>query len=165
MRSVSRITSANAGQVLRTDGLITAEQLDDVQREAQQTGERVADVLFARGLVTEHDLAKSMVRQASMPYVSPRTYDIDKDALAALPAAAAHQHRVLPLDLFGDILVLATWCELDPHAVAEMETDTGKRLAFVIAEKTELETILNERYPQQDLGKAVANRLDQLFGG
>ncbi len=81
-----------------------------------------------------------------------------------LPAATLYQHKILPLDVFGEVLLLATYSDLDPQAVADIEAETGKRLACVITQKTELETILNERYPPEDLGKQVASRLDQLFG-
>jgi len=164
MRSVTRITSIHAGQVLRAEGLITAEQLDEVQQESQQTGERIADILLARGLATEYDLAKALVRQLSLPYLSPRNYDIPKDALAILPGNVLHQHRVMPLDVFGDVLVLATYSDLDAQVLTEVEAESGKRVACVIAQKADLEAVLNEKFPPQDLGKEVASRLDQLFG-
>jgi hypothetical protein len=164
MRIGNRSTTLNSGQVLRAEGLLTPEQLDDVLRDAQETGERIADVVLARGLATEYDLAKALVRQLSLPYLSPKSYDAPKEALAALPATIVHQRRVLPLDVFGDVLLIATYCELEPQAVAELEADTGKRLACVISLKSDLEAALNDRYPPQDLGKEVASRLDQLFG-
>jgi len=164
MRSSSKITSHNAGQVLRAEGLITAEQLEEVQSEAQENGERVADIVLARGIATEYDLAKALVRQLSMPFLSPKSYDVPKDALAVVPAAVLHQHRILPIDVFGDVLVVATYTDLDAQAIADMESDTGKRIACVIALKTDLEAVLNEKYPREDLGKEVASRLDQLFG-
>jgi hypothetical protein len=164
MRSNSKITSLNAGQVLRAEGLITPEQLDEIQAEAKETGERIADVMLARGVATEYDLAKALVRQLSLPFLSPRNYDVPKEVLTLLPAQVCHQHRVMPLDLFGDVLVMATYSDLDAQAVTEMEADTGKRIVCVISLKTDLEKVLNEKFPREDLGKEVASRLDQLFG-
>src|SRR5262245_9735110 len=111
MRSASKITSHNAGQVLRAEGLITAEQLEEVTREAQASGERVADVVLARGIATEYDLAKALVHQLSLPFMSPKNYDLPKDVLTVLPAAVCHQHRIMPIDLFGDVLVVATYTD------------------------------------------------------
>jgi type IV pilus assembly protein PilB len=164
MRSATKITSHNAGQVLRAEGLITAEQLDEVQREAQSTGERVADVVLARGIATEYDLAKALVRQLSMPYLSPKSYDVPKEALTVVPAQVLQRHRILPIDLFGDVLVVATYTDLDPQTIADIEADSGKKVACVVALKADLEGVLNDTFPRQDLGKEVASRLDQLFG-
>ncbi len=164
MRAASKITSLHAGQVLRAEGLLTPELLEEVEQEAQSTGDRVADVILARGLVTEYDLARALVRQLTLPYLSPRAYDTPKEVRSVLPATLLHQHRILPLDLFGDVLLVATYADLDAQAVIDLEADTGKRLACVIAQKSELETVLHERYPPQDLGREVASRLDQLFG-
>ncbi len=165
MRSASKITSLNAGQVLRAEGLITAEQLEEVSRESQETGERVADIVLARGIATEYDLAKALVRQLSLPYLSPKCYDLSKEVLTILPASVVQQHRILPIDLFGEVLVVATYCDLEAQALLDLESDTGRRLACVISLKSELEAILDEKYPRQNLGKEVASRLDQLFGG
>jgi type IV pilus assembly protein PilB len=164
MRNSGRITSLNAGQVLRAEGLITPEQLEDVLREAQASGERVGDALLARGLATEYDLAKALVRQLSLPYLSPKAYDIPKEVLTLLPAATVRQHKILPLDVFGDVFVCATYSDLDAQVVSELEADTGKRMACVVSLKSELEAVLNDKFPAQDLGKEVASRLDQLFG-
>ena len=164
MRSATKITSLNAAQVLRAEGLITAEQLEEVQRESQASGERVADVVLARGIATEYDLAKALVRQLSLPFLSPKNYDVPKELLTVLSANVVHQHRILPLDLFGDVLVVATYCDLDAQVITDIEADTGKRIACVIAIRGDLDSVLNEKYPRQDLGKEVASRLDQLFG-
>lgn len=164
MRTATKISSIHAGQVLRAEGLLTPEQLDEVQQDAQTSGERIADVVLARGLATEYDLAKALVHQLSLPYIAAKSYDTPKDARGVLPPPTLHQHKVLPLDVFGDVLVLATYTDLDAQVVADLETESGKRLSFVISQKTELETVLQERYPPEDLGKQVASRLDQLFG-
>lgn len=164
MRTATKITSLTAGQVLRAEGLLTPEQLEEVVQEAANTGERLADVILARGMATEYDLAKALVHQLSLPYIGARNYDPPKEVKAIVSAQTLHHHRLLPLDLFGDVLLFATYSDLDAQAVTELETETGKRLAFVIAQKTDLEAVLNERYPPEDLGKQVASRLDQLFG-
>ncbi|MBL8842211.1 MAG: hypothetical protein JNL90_11870 [Planctomycetes bacterium] len=164
MRTATKISSLHAGQVLRAEGILTPEQLEEVQADATASGERVADVILARGLATEYDLAKALVHQLSLPYLSAKQYGSPKDVKTILPAATLYQHKVLPLDVFGDVLLIATYSDLDPQAVADIEAETGKRLAFVITQKAELEALLNERYPPEDLGKQVASRLDQLFG-
>jgi len=165
MRSATKITSLNAGQVLRAEGHITAEQLEEVVRESQVTGERVADILLARDMCTEFDLAKALVRQLGLPFLSPRNYATDKEVLALVPSEVLLQHHIVPIDVFGDVFVVATYGDLDAQTVTEIEADTGKRVACVIALKSEVEAVLQEKFPPQDIGKEVASRLDQLFGG
>jgi hypothetical protein len=165
MRSASKITSLNAGQVLRAEGHITAEQLEEVVRESQTTGERVADILLARDMCTEYDLAKALVRQLSLPFLSPRNYQSPKEVIATLPSNLLLQHRIVPIDIFGDVFLIATYGDLDAQTVSEIETESGKRVACVIALKSDIDKVLLEKFPPQDIGKEVASRLDQLFGG
>jgi hypothetical protein len=165
MRSSAKITSLNAGQVLRAEGHITAEQLEEVVRESQTTGERVADILLARDMCTEYDLAKALVRQLSLPFLSPRNYQSPKEVISALPSNVLLQHRIVPIDVFGDVCVIATYGDLDAQTVTDLEADSGKRVACVIALKSDIDAVLLEKFPPQDIGKEVASRLDQLFGG
>ncbi|HET6162691.1 MAG TPA: hypothetical protein VFG37_03435 [Planctomycetota bacterium] len=164
MRSASKITSLNAGQVLRAEGNITAEQLEEVVKESQVTGERVAEILLARDLCTEFDMAKALVRQLGLPYLSPRNYQMPKEVLATLPPNVLMQHKIVPLDIFGDVLVIATYGDLDASTVTEIENETGKRVCCVVALRSDIEHVLQEKFPPQDIGKEVASRLDQLFG-
>ena len=164
MRSATKITSLNAGQVLRAEGHITAEQLEEVVKESQVTGERVAEILLARDLCTEFDMAKALVRQLGLPYLSPKNYQMPKEVLATLPPNVLMQHKIVPLDIFGDVFVIATYGDLDASTVTEIETETGKRVACVIALKSDIDAVLQEKFPPQDIGKEVASRLDQLFG-
>ena len=165
MRSSTKIASLNAAQVLRAEGLISAEQVDQVVEEAQSSGERIADVLIARGFATEYDLAKAMVSELGLPFLSPKNYDSPNDISTHVPSDVARTHRIVPLDVFNDVLVIATYADVDAQALTDLESDSGKRIACVIALKTDIEKVLNDRYPQEDLGKEVASRLDQLFGG
>jgi hypothetical protein len=164
MRSSAKITSLNAGQVLRAEGHITAEQLEEVVRESQTTGERVADILLARDMCTEFDLAKALVRQLSLPFLSPRNYQSPKEVITTLPSNVLLQHRIVPIDVFGDVCVIATYGDLDAQTVTDLEADSGKRIAVVIALKSDIDAVLQEKFPPQDIGKEVASRLDQLFG-
>jgi len=89
---------------------------------------------------------------------------VPKEVLATLPPNVLMQHKIVPLDVFGEVLVIATYGDLDASTVTEIENETGKRVACVVALKSDIEHVLQEKFPPQDIGKEVASRLDQLFG-
>ena len=164
MRSIHKLGQLSAGQVLRADGLISTAQLQEIHDEQAATRESVVEIAMARGLVTEFDVAKAMVRHLHLPYVSPMRYAIGDDVKAVLPAPALHNHMVIPFNKFGKLLVIATDGDLSSQATKELESESGCSIAFVIALRSEIQKTLNKEFPMENLGQEVASRLDELFG-
>lgn len=164
MRSNHKLGQLSAGQVLRAEGLLNIDQLQEVLEEHRATGERIVDITLARGLATEYDIAKAMVKHLNLPMVSPAGYDSNDDLKDLLPAAFLHNHKIVPLDLFGGLLVVATYGDLSGEEIGEVEREAGKDVNFVLCLKSELERTLDNDYPMESLGKEVASRLDELFG-
>jgi type IV pilus assembly protein PilB len=164
MRSSHKLGQLTAGQVLRAENLINAEQVQDMQEESRSTGERVSDIALARGLVTDYDVARAMTRHLQLPMVSAKSYQLDEEVKDLLPAQVLRSHMVLPLDRFGKVLVLATTGDLDEAAVQDLESQSGHHVNFVISPLADLKAVIDDEYPEENLGQEVASRLDELFG-
>ncbi len=165
MRSSHKLGQLSTEQVLRAEGLVDAQQAEEIVEEHRATSERITDIALARGLVTEYDLAKAMCRQLQLPYILPTQYDTPDEIGKPLAGTFFHGHRLVPMDRFGSTLIIATCGDLDMSAIEHIESETKGRVGIYIALVSEIERVLKEKYPVEDLGTAVASRLDELFGG
>lgn len=94
------------GQSLLALGLLRPAQL---QRALQQMDGKTAlgETLVAAGLVSRTDLQTALAHKMGYPFVDLQRFPIDDSALARLPRGLAIGHRVLPLMLDGERLVVA----------------------------------------------------------
>jgi hypothetical protein len=164
MRSLHKLGQLTASQVLRAEGLVTAEQVIEIDEEIQATNERFTEAVLGRSLATEFDIAKAMVLHMQLPMLNPACYPMDESVKTVLPPSVVHNLRVLPYDRFGSLLLVATTGDLDASDIAEIESQSACRATFVIAIRSDLERAIEKDFPAESLGQEVASRLDEIFG-
>jgi len=164
MRSVQKLGQMTAAQVVAADGLVDHETLESVLKEHRQSGERVTDILLARGEVTEFDIARAMARHLQLPYLDPHAYDTPPELKGVVPLSTLHSNRLFPMDRFGNVLVMATCGDVPALAVAQIEKETGCTVALYVSLISQIQRLLNQHYPLEEIGAQVVSRLDELFG-
>jgi hypothetical protein len=94
------------GQALLALGLMTQAQLE---RVLQRTGGKTAlgETLVDSGLLSRGDLQTALAHKMGFPLVDLERFPIDAHALALLPRRLAISHRVLPLMLDKERLIVA----------------------------------------------------------
>jgi hypothetical protein len=111
------------GQALLALGLVTQPQLDRMlQRLAGKAA--LGEALVDSGLVSKGDLQTALAHKMGYPLVDLERFPIDPRALALLPRHLALSHRVLPLMLDQERLIVAVdrpgrvlkLCQLDAYA-------------------------------------------------
>ena len=143
---------------------MTVEEVQEIMGEVAHTGERSMDIVLARGMATEYDIAKAMTRHLQMPFVSPTLYNIEDDVRETLPPHLLHNLMVLPYGKFGRLLVLATTGDLEMEDIREIEHQSDMTVNFAVALKSEIKRALDKEFPREKLGQEVVSRLDELFG-
>ena len=94
------------GQSLLALGLLRPAQL---QRALRQLDGKtpLGETLVASGLLTRTDLQTALAHKMGYPFVDLQRFPIDDKAVARLPRGLAIGHRVLPLMVDGERLVVA----------------------------------------------------------
>lgn len=164
MRAMHKLGQLTPAQVLRAEGIITSEQGGEIEQEIQTSHERFIDVVLARSLATEFEIAKAMVRHLHLPMLPPSSYPVADAARTVLPTNLLHDLSIVPYDCFGDLVLVATTGDLLPHEIADIESQGKGKASFVVALKSEIERTLEKEFPMETLGQEVASRLDELFG-
>ena len=128
------------GEWLVTTGKIRQLDLNLALAEQRRRGSaRLGEILASRGLVSERDLAVTLAKEFDLPFVDLATYAVDRKALSALPPAVILKHRVLPIDLEGDTLVVAMGDPLALDAIDAVRLNVRGALKQVVASPSQID--------------------------
>lgn len=106
------------GQTLVDMKLISAAQLAEaLVRQKSQRNKPLGLVLRELNLISDADLARALSQKLGIPFVDLNRFDIDPEAVRALPANMARELQVMPVAREGEALVVAMEQPLDAEAV------------------------------------------------
>lgn len=151
------------GEMLLQEGLVSEEQLRTAEEERTNSGGLLSEILVAHGAIGEGDLAKCLVTQLQLPFIYTAQYDIPNDVVDKLPHAFLHQHRIVPLDIFGRTLVLATAGSLSQETVEEIESTTSFEVMLYIALSNDIQRTLQARFPLEKVANELFEKFDELY--
>jgi len=144
---LEKITKKRLGEILLAEGVIQADQLQRALLKQQQTGELLGEALVKEGVTTETDIAKTLCAQFGKPFLKPTKYDIAKEVLALLPPKLMAEHNFVPIDRFGNLLVLAMGGLLDASTVAQIQKLTNCEIDVYVSTASDVRQALRAAFP------------------
>ncbi len=148
-------------EVLKEEGLITTENIDQVLRDNPNRGNTL-DELIALKLIEPEEILRVLASRFGMEMISLANLPIPPEALAAVPADVARKYKIIPVSKHDNVLTVAIG---DP-----LEVDTLDSLRYVL--KTDIEGVVAppgeivvalDRYYQREA--SVETMIDQLTEG
>ena len=117
------------GQIFADLGYITDDQLEMlVEEQSQNTGQLIGRVAQDMGLITEDELIQALGEQFGLQHVDIEGVPPQQEAKEAISDAMAQLYRVIPMQLNGNVLTLAT---CDPQNLS-MQDELRRFLGFEI---------------------------------
>ncbi len=126
------------GEILISKGLITFDQLHEVMDEQKNSSKSLGEILINKGYVNEVDLMEGLMKQYNLPYIKLGEYHINPEAVGKVPLDALKKYCVFPIDIEGDMLVVATSNPEDFIAESDLRFLSGMYIKFVLASKSDL---------------------------
>ena len=129
------------GHLLVEQGLLKEQQLTLALTFQKQTGKPLGEVLVELGLVGTEDVTRARAQQVDAAYVMMDDVALDKEALALVPAAVAHQYAMLPIGRTSDgtlKIIVAAWNARVMEAAHKIATANRLRIAPAIATEAPL---------------------------
>lgn len=122
------------GEILLDAGYITREQLDYALaiQHANRT-KKLGRILVELKYVTPNDICIVLATQFHMPWVDLSRTKISPEAARLLPAGIAFRLGILPIELKGKTLVVATSRPFDPAIKDEVTKITSLETQLVVA--------------------------------
>jgi CheY-like chemotaxis protein len=147
------IIGKRIGELLVDNGVISLAQLDaalDLQKnEALNERRKLGEILISMGYTNEDEIFYHYAMQLGIPFVSVTQFSINPGLIDILPPKLARRYGVVPLDIIGKILTLATSEPLIEKAKTEIEKAIGYKVMLVLASPSDIQVILDQNYPEQ----------------
>ncbi|MEJ2504212.1 MAG: ATPase, T2SS/T4P/T4SS family, partial [Gemmatimonadota bacterium] len=144
------------GQLLVDEGATSAAEVEAALLEQRETRERLGEILVRRGLDPEV-VARALATQLRLGYAAPPLAPAP-DAVGLLARDHALRLRVVPLEVEGRSLRVATADPLDAGAIDDLQFRVGRRAEPLVATPTTVERGLATAYGEEAV-RAVLERL------
>ena len=134
------------GQMLVESGLLSEEQVAQAAREASATGRRLGEYVVEQGLITGEALAMTLSLQLGIPFLDLLRFDIQPEALAALPAEVCREHTLIPVETDGHSLLVTMSDPGNIQFIEELRSMTGMEIRPAVGIPDEIRRAINARY-------------------
>jgi type IV pilus assembly protein PilB len=157
------------GDLMVEMGFLTPAQLEVALKEQRRTGELLGQTLERLGFVSPEKMALVLAAQAGIPFVNLKETRPQQEAIEALDEDLAREFHVLPLEIKGNTLVVATDNPYDILSVDNLKERSKRDIEIRVAEPDLISTLIDEYYgakgiTDKDLELAVQRVLASLGG-
>jgi len=121
------------GEMLLEEGLITHQQLLEVLQLQQNDNRKLGELLVEKGFVTDQQISKIIARIYQLPFVNLAELNIDDNVFGVVSFEVLRKHLMLPIELKGISLTVATHNPLDVAALQEIQYLSGFQVKPVLA--------------------------------
>jgi len=149
------------GSVLVESGLVTSTEMQRARERQAETGEPLARVLVAEGMVEETALVKALGRHIGVDFISLADSTIDPAAAALIPESLARRYGVIPVRFEDESLIVAMVDPGNVLVVDDVRAITGRRIVARIATRADIEDAIRR---QGRYDESVSELADMVGG-
>ena len=145
------LKNARIGDILIEAGLVTRQQVEQAF-EKQKAGKklRVGEMLIDQGLISEDQLLEALAAKFQMRFLDLTNIVPTKTAMAALPEGLVTRLQVLPVEIIGNQLVVATSKPTDPAVGDDLRFSTNFKIDLVVATSGQIAAAIALHYNKKD---------------
>lgn len=134
------------GELLLRKRLITEEQLQEALEAQRSNPVPLGAALMKLGYISEDVLLETLAQAANVRSWKLAEHPPKPEALEKLPPTICHAHRVLPVDIIGDTLILAVADPDDVGAIDMVRYATRMSIEPVLADRERLQKAIEGAY-------------------
>lgn len=133
-------------EVLRDQGLVEANQIDDILTEASSNGKSIQQTVADFGICDQDQFYKALADSLGTDYVTLEGHHIPEQILKTMPAGLARLHGALPVTASGEGLTVALVDPLNVQTVEDLRFSLGTDVHVVVAPLDQVEKRIEEFY-------------------
>ena len=137
-------------------GRVSLEDMESVLQDHNTTGQTIARILTAKGLVTEADLMWGMANEMGLEFVDLDARQMNYSVAYLLPEATARHHNVVVVDMQDSHPVVAASNPTDVFAMDDLRTIIGRNFVTVVSTRSQISAYIEKVYHQGGDAEAVA---------
>ena len=168
------------GEILVELRIIPASELRSATKRGNIDRKEIHEVLIERGLVSEDDLKMARQQQKlgkknltstltdlgyadedhvltcyalhlGMPYIPLTQFPKNPELAKVLPSRLAYEHTIVPVDAVAQTIVMAASEPLNEKAKHDIETEIGKRITVLLANRRDIKAAHSKYYGNKTL--------------
>jgi len=133
-------------ELLVRGGIVTREQLTQVQGKEHDSGSSTIKELVRLGFTTEETLTEFLAKHFGIEKVEINPTEIEDAAFALVPPQLVQKHQLVPLKLVGSTLTVAMADPTDLVAINEVKFITGYGVRVMLASPSTIKKALDRRF-------------------
>ncbi len=135
------------GELLISEGLITAEELEEALGLQKTDRERrLGDILIDIGATTQEAVHSALASKLGLPFVRLKEFGIDLDVLEHIPVLIAKKEQAMPLMMSGKRLVVAVPDPTRSEVSKILGFVANRKIEIVISTPDDIDWAINEFY-------------------
>ncbi len=148
------------GDILVAERVITEEQLGEALAEQKKSGKKLGSTLIELGFINQEVLFNVLSDQFGIPYVDISSMPIDPKIPKLIPESLAKMHRLIPIRLDGNVLMVAMEDPLDMIAWDDVRLVTAMDVQVVLTAGEDITTAINKYYDRSDEAKQAIDEFN-----
>ena len=148
-------------EVLKEEGLVTPEQIADVQRKMPPHGS-VVDALISFKTLSYDEILSILSSRFGMEMISLVNLHIPPEAIAAVPVDVARKYKIMPVSKHDNVLTVALGDPLEVDTLDSLRYVLKSEIEGVVALPAEITAALNRFYATD---ASMETMIDQLTEG
>lgn len=135
------------GELLVRNNIISQAHLDDaIKWQRMHPNEKIGDILLSRGLVDEDQILQAYAETLDLKFVNNEIVVYRPEILKLIPEPVIKKHNVMPIELKGNKLLLATNDPFNMNATEDIKMVSKKDVEIVLAPKRLIDTAIDKYY-------------------
>lgn len=135
------------GEILIRKGLINNQQLNEALTRQKEKRKKIGETMISLGMVTEDNVYRSLGEQWGVDFISADNLSAkNANALGMVPEAFAKEHLLVPIELTGNMIVVAMADPDDIVAVDNLEKLSGKKVDAKLASPSAILNAIENSY-------------------
>jgi len=141
-----RTAPKSLGEMLIEENLITPAQLEGALAQQRQQGGTVGDILLRQGAVKAEQLAVILSIKLNLPLIDLKRHVIQPEALRLIPEEMARKHRLIPMDIVNDSLMVVMADPEDIRTIEDIKAQARMRVEVALGVTSDIERAININY-------------------
>lgn len=142
------------GKIMLQQKLVTADELEGMLDEQGKRGGRLASTAARTGVITVTDALRALSEQHGVPAIDLSRQVVPLSNLLLIPVEIAREHKVFPVRVQGEQLVLAMVMPQNETSIEEVQFVTAKTVFPHIALEDAIDKAIEEAYALHERGES-----------
>lgn len=142
---MARNVQKRLGDVLYEQGVVTEKQINEALRKREK-GEKIGEALIRFGFCNDSQIVDALEASLGIHRVNLQLLYIDENVLKLLDEDFVTKSRIMPINIHGRRIVIATNDPLDFPTIENVRLRTGMNVETVLATRNDIDTAIARYY-------------------